>query len=207
LQRRTAKGHVYYACRTYTEKSREKCSKHTVAEVDLKELILAVLRLQIGLAELDHKVINVMGGEEGANGDLFKYLGKRIAEQKKELCKIEELSDGLYIDWKSGEITKDEYRRMKVRFDEQILRIQTVITNLEEEKQQTVQADRNKSAAFEEIQHHKNITKLDRSILTELTEMIYVYEKRKIAVWFNYKDIQVEHISTKPRYDTEALIH
>jgi hypothetical protein len=191
LQRRTAKGHVYYACRTYTEKSREKCSKHTVPEVGLEEVILAVLRLQIGLADLskcDLKVLNRAVVTEGTNGDSFKYLDKRIAEQKKRLIKIEELSDGLYIDWKSGEITIDDYRRMKARFDEQIIRIQTVIMNLEEEKQQMTQTDSNKAAALEEFLHHKNISKLDRSILIELTEMIYVYEYQKIVIQFTYRN-------------------
>jgi hypothetical protein len=248
LQRRTAKGHVYYACRTYTEKSREKCSKHTVAEVELKEVILAVLRIQIGMADLslcgngkcvqenidyivrstnsdvnkvgdhkalvrvvntevDHKTIRGAGIAGGTNCDLFQYLDKRIAEQKKELNKIEELSDGLYIDWKSGEITIDDFRRMKAKFNEQILRIHTVITNLEEEKQQSSQVKSAKTAAFELFLQNKNITKLDRNILTELTEMIYVYEQRRIAIGFNYRDIQAEQTSIKPRYDTGALIH
>jgi DNA invertase Pin-like site-specific DNA recombinase len=184
LQRRTAKGHVYYACRTYTDKSRDRCSKHAAAEVELEEVILAVLRIQIGLAELSE-----CKGALSENEKASYHIGQleaRIAKQKKELNKTKALSDGLYIDWKLGVITIDDYRRMKIRFDEQILRIQTVITNLEEEKQQAAQTDSNEATALEEFLYHKNIIKLDRSILTELTEMIYVYEYRKIVIQFTY---------------------
>jgi hypothetical protein len=205
LQRRTAKGHVYYACRTYTEKSREKCSKHTVAEADLREMILAVLRLQIGLADLSKCGMVEYGkkderyalstislecdkspdGNERAS-DSTRRLEARITEEKKKIERLESMSDGLYIDWKSEEITIDEYRRMKVRFKDQISRIQEIITKLEEEKQQSSQKNSAKTAALELFLHNKNIIKLDRSILTELTEMIYVYEYRKIVIQFAY---------------------
>jgi hypothetical protein len=110
----------------------------------------------------------------------------KIIEHKKEIEKLERLSDGLYADWKSGEITIDEYRRMKVRFEDQIRRMQEIITNLEEEKQQRLQVDIDKTSTIEEFLRHKNITKLDRSILIEMTDMIYVYEYRKIVIQFRY---------------------
>lgn len=40
-----------------------------------------------------------------------------MREQKLE--KVKGLTDGLYMDWKGGNITKDDYRRMKDKFEEQ----------------------------------------------------------------------------------------
>ena len=41
----------------------------------------------------------------------------------------------MYLDWKSGDITKDEYRRLKGKIAEQIAQLEQNISYLKEEMQ------------------------------------------------------------------------
>lgn len=61
-------------------------------------------------------------------------LDKLLKTQEQELHKITNLCDNLYIDWKSGDLTRDEYHRMKAKFEQQAEEIRQTIANLQEEQ-------------------------------------------------------------------------
>jgi len=52
MTRNTVKGgqHVYYHCRTYREKSKEACTKHTMRLDRLEKAVLNAVQIQIALA-------------------------------------------------------------------------------------------------------------------------------------------------------------
>jgi len=51
LHRKTSTGITYYFCRTYSEKSKEKCTKHSIREDLLANAVLAAIRVQIALLD------------------------------------------------------------------------------------------------------------------------------------------------------------
>ncbi|GAA0067939.1 hypothetical protein ACV3RS_15475 [Clostridium perfringens] len=57
-------------------------------------------------------------------------LKKQLNEKQKELEKIIFVTDNLYMDWKSEEISRNDYSRMKSRFEIKAEKIRHTISNI-----------------------------------------------------------------------------
>ena len=111
-----------------------------------------------------------------------------LNKAEKQLAQHKDASDNLYLDWKSNEITQDEYRRLKSKIAEQIKQLEANISYLKEEirvMSEGIEADDPYLTAFLK---HKNIQTLNRGILVELIDTIWVHENGEITVDFNFAD-------------------
>jgi hypothetical protein len=187
LQRKPAGDYLYYVCRTYAEKSKTRCTKHTIREDILKQMVFEAVKEQIMLIESLASIVDEINNAPTVDTQ-SKRIEKMLKEKRRELSKTKALSDGLYVDWKSGDITREDYRRMKDRFEEQINGITETIANLEEEQRLMGQGVNTESSLFTEFLKHKNIQELDRTILIELVDKIHVHEGKKITIDFLYAD-------------------
>jgi DNA invertase Pin-like site-specific DNA recombinase len=181
LQRANAKGRAYYACRTYKEKSKTKCTKHCIRDDVLEVAVLAVLQLQIALVDNLTEIADEINNAPSAPAKSSR-IEKLLNDKRKELTKTKLLADGLYADWKQGEINHDDYRRMKTRFDEQIEVITANIGNLEEE----LRIGQDAPEGDFPLVKYKNIQKLERAVLVELIDTIFVHENKEITVKFRF---------------------
>jgi hypothetical protein len=187
LQRANAKGRAYYACRTYKEKSKTKCTKHCIRDDVLEGAVLKVLQSQIALIDSLSSIVDEINNAPVIDTQSLR-IEKLLVDKQKELLKTKQLSDGLYVDWKRGDINHDDYRRMKARFDEQIEVITSNINNLEEEQLRIRQGVTSEEDIFREFLKYKNIQKLERNILVELVDTIFVHENKEITIKFRYED-------------------
>ena len=187
LQRKSAKGMVYYACRTYTEKSKEKCTKHSIRVDVLESAVLAAIQGQVALLDSLSELVDEINRAPVVDTQ-SKRINKLLGEKYRELEKTRKLSDGLYVDWKSGEITHEDYRRMKENFEDQIAMTSTAIENLEKEQRRIGQGINCKNEIFAEFLKYKNIKRLDRNVLVELVDTIYVHEDKEITIVFQFAD-------------------
>ena len=111
-----------------------------------------------------------------------------IEQAEKQLKQYRDASDSQYLDWKSGEINKDEYHRLKSKVAEQIPQLETNIAYLKEEMQimaDGIGADDPYLTAFLK---YKNIQSLNRGIVVELIKAVWVHENGEITVDFNFAD-------------------
>lgn len=202
LQRKSAKGNVYYACRTYTEKSKEKCTKHSIRVDVLESAVLASIQAQIALIDSLQEIVDEINNAPVVDTQ-SKRIEKMLKEKYRELEKTRSLSDSLYVDWKSGEITLEDFRRMKAKFEEQLLQTNAVISNLEEEQRLMGKGIDSEDEVFAGFLKHKNVQKLDRSLLTELVDTIYVHEEKEITIVFRFAD-ELERILEFVELNTET---
>jgi predicted nucleic acid-binding Zn-ribbon protein len=178
---------VYYACRTYKEKSKEKCTKHSIREDVLESAVLTVLQAQVAWIDSLSGIVDEINNAPVVDTQSAR-IKKLLTDKRKELVRTKQLSDGLYIDWKHGDINHEDYRRMKARFDEQIQAIKSNIENLEEEQHCMGQGVTTEEDIFKEFLKYKNIQKLERNVLVELVDTIYVHENKEITIKFRYED-------------------
>ena len=92
----------------------------------------------------------------------------------------------LYEDWKNEYITKEEYLDYKQKYEQDIEKIKEIIVNLEKQKEKQEEIINGNSLWIERFKEHKNITELDRDIITELIDYIEVYENKKITIHFKF---------------------
>lgn len=187
MTRKSSKGYTYYSCSTYKKKSKEHCTKHSIREDVLEKAVLLTIQKQIQLVEDLNGLV-----EEIGSAPLVHTASKRIdgtlVAKKRELQKLESISDTLYMDWRTGEITKEEYRRIKEKYKSQVEQLQAVITNLEEEKVALEKGIKSNEPYFEMFMKHKNITHLERGLLVELVDTIYVHENGALTIVFRFAD-------------------
>jgi hypothetical protein len=187
LQRSNAKNRTYYACRTNREKSNRKCTKHSIREDILESAVLAAIKAQIVLLGSLQEIVDEINQSETVNTQLFR-LKKMLADKNNELEKIQTILDGLYMDWKWGEIPYERYTRIKTKCEEQVTQLETVIANLREELQNIGQGIDGSNEVFDVFLKHRNIVSLDRGILTNLVNTIYVHENSEITIEFLFHD-------------------
>lgn len=172
----------------------------------MEKAVLIAIQKQIALVADLTEII-----EEINNAPVIHTESKRINNlldaKRKELEKLTTVSDNLYMDWRTGEITKAEYRRMKLKLGTQIEQLQTVIENLQKEKEALangVNADEPYLATFLK---YKNISHLERGILAALVNAIYVHKNGEITIEFTFADQHrrvLEYIESNRR-ELEAL--
>jgi len=187
MHRRIAKGIQYYACRTYTEKSKAKCTKHSIRLDDLEKAVLSAIQSQIMLIESFAEMVDEINNAPTVNAR-SKRIEQLLKEKRRELERIQAISDGLYMDWKSGDITQNDYRRMKSKIEEQIAYNTNAIENLEQEQRSMESGVKSDDKVFADLLRYRNIHTLDRRILVEMVDKIYVHEDKTITIHFLHQD-------------------
>jgi len=188
LGRKSAKSIAYYACRTYMEKSRRRCTKHSIREDVLTSVVLAAIQKQIELLDgLTGVVEQVQLSDRADLGN--QRIEKMLREKRREKGRVRVLIDGLYEDWKTGDLNREDYRHMKAKYDQQARQIAEVIENLENELRQSAKNVDSENNALALFLKHRNLLQLDRALLVELVDTIYVHENKEITVAFRFADV------------------
>jgi len=190
MTRNTVKGGqlVYYHCRTYREKSKDACTKHTIRLDRLEKAVLATVQKQIALATSLAEIV-----DEINQIPEVRNQSQRLASLKqshyKELEKSRKVLDGLYIDWKTDVISQAQFLRMREKLEQQEKALAGAICAVEEEErklQETGITAQNSYLAY--FLKHRNIDRLERITLIDLVETIYVHEGGEITVVFRFQD-------------------
>lgn len=184
---KNGKRYEYYICGTYRKKSKQLCTKHTIKEEILEEIVLQTIRLHIDLLVDVNKIL-----EGNINKKMEKVENEKIEKIKKtkkdEVEKVKELKKGLYEDWKNDYITKDEYVEYKKKYEKEIEKINGILNNLDkhENKKENIRILNKKW--IENFEMSGNINKLDRDIIMELIDFIEIYENKKMTIHFKFMD-------------------
>jgi hypothetical protein len=187
MHRKTTGDRSYYFCRTYAEKSKTKCTKHTVREDALEKAVLVAIKTQIDLLDSLSHIINRIN--QAPIIDIqSQRIDKLLQERTRELERARERCDGLYDDWKNGDLTQEAYRRLKMRYEEKEEILNSAIESLKEEQQRIGQGFDGNSELFTEFFKHRNIQKLERNVLVELVDTIYVHQDKEITIDFRFAD-------------------
>ena len=187
MTRKSAKNIVYYSCSTYSRKLKKACTKHTIREDVLEKAVLIAIQKQIALVDNLTQIIDEINNAPVIHRE-SKRINKLLDIKQKELDKLNSLIDNLYMDWRTNEITKTEYKRIKSKFEVQIEQVKEVIANLEKEKAELSTGISVNEPYLQTFLKHKNIDHLERGILVELIDNIYVHEGGGLTIEFNFED-------------------
>ena len=154
---------------------------------ELEKAVLETIKLHIELLVDTKKLI------EQINKSTTKKLANENMEnikqaKEREIQKLNNLKRCLYEDWKNDYITKEEYLEYKQKYEQDIEKIKEIVNNLEKQKKTQEEIVNGNSKWIEDFKLHKNITKLDRDIITELIDYIDVHESKKITIHFKCDD-------------------
>ena len=181
---KSGKVYEYYICGTYRKKSNKLCTKHTLKVEELERAVLEAIKLHINCVDIPKLL------EQIHKLNLKKSVDKNMENIKKakekEIEKLNNLKRGLYEDWKNEDITKQEYIEYKQKYEQDIEKIEKIIVNIDKQKIEQKEIINENSKWIENLKTNKNITELDRDVITELIDYIEVHENKKITIHFKF---------------------
>ena len=203
LTRSTSGKYVYYACSTYKNRSRTACTMHSIKHNHLEAAVLFAIQQQVHLAVSYSEIIALINTAPVKKCQSTR-LDDLIAAKERELAKVTRYKQGLYQDWKDGEITHQDYRNMKADYDHQTTTLTAVLEKLTAERAELASGVDNEHPALVAFMKYQNIECLTRDILVELVDHIKVYENGNISVRFKFADelrkiVEYIELNTEPR--------
>lgn len=180
--------YCYYLCSTYKKASKQACTRHTIRNDFMERAVLRAIQLQVAVAVDVAKIIDEVNQEKNVR-KTGGTLEKAVAEKERELKHLNRIKDSLYEDWKDGILTKEEYISMKAEYARRIemgaMQLDRLLTELKQDQKQGVNAE---NAFIENFKKYKNITELNREIVVDLIENIYVHEGNRITIHFKFQN-------------------
>jgi hypothetical protein len=177
----------YYVCSTFKKMSHGGCSKHSIRSDKLEKAVLETLKTHIRLAvSLDEVAEGLRGADRSRQtaARLERTLAaKEEAAAFQKNCKLD-----LYPDWKSGQITQEEYTALKARFDGQIAKLEEEAEQLRQDLAALQSQERLENDYLTNFLAHRNLDSLTREAVVELVDMIYVHEGGEITIQLKYQD-------------------
>lgn len=188
LRRHKTKQYVYYICRTHVDKSKSACTKHSIREEKLIELVYAAVKAQILLVERLSDMVDRINESPIINTKAGR-IDSLLESNAAELTRMQKAISSLYLDWKNGDITRDQYRNMKAEFEEKAQRLEQALDNLKDEKRVMEEGISSTNPVFAGFLQNKSIDQLDRGILSTMVDIILVHEDKTITIRFKNEDI------------------
>ena len=179
------KKYYYYQCSTY--KNGEGCSSHIFSTKKLQDMILWQIRQQI---ELLVNAETVLASAENLPNEPFqvKFLNEQVGKLNAEIEKYAELKTSLFQDLHDGTIVQDDYKELQERFNRKIVEAKKSLEKIEEKKSRLTLKGLSNLKWLKDMKEYRNITTLDRKIVTALIEKVVVYSKEQIEIIFRYAD-------------------
>ena len=185
MRRSTANNHSYYSCRAARDKGN--CANRSIREDRLIQAVLDAVRVQIELVQSLSDALDAINQRPNVKTQSNR-LSTMLKVRQAELDKIISASDSLYIDWKNGDISREDHRRMKSSFDEKVDALQITIDNIKDEINTLAKGVNANDPYLTTFLKHKNITELNRGIVVELIDTVFVHVDGQITIDFSFDD-------------------
>lgn len=177
---------LYYICSTKNRS--EGCSRHSIEEDALKEVLTESIRSYLELlADREGLLEKVLKATEKVDGAALYDDG--IERLQKEKDKYEYLCLSLYKDWKQGVITKEEAKRLHTEFKQRMAEIKTAQEKQEEMKREAAQQEAVMEEQLRKLQEQTEWKVTDRHMLCRMVKRIFVYEEKRLEIEFSCRDI------------------
>ncbi len=186
MHRRTSREYTYYACRTYTEKSKTACSRHAIPAASVENGVWEAIKAQFyalpSLSALASEA-KIQGEEERTPATADAIRG----EARQALNEILAVIDGLYWDWKTGIISEEAYQRMSAKLGTKKARLTLALKDLEKTTATgPITAESEKDKLADQVHPNsfnlENAFPLDRKLLSTFVKAVLVHEARRITV-------------------------
>ncbi len=177
----------YYQCRTYRDKSKDTCTKHSIRAELLEDAVFSAIKVQVDLVSALMPIIDEINSAPNVKSE-SQRLSALLATREKELIKLTAIKDSLYTDWKNGDLTKDDYRRLKAKYDEQVAALEKTIETLKKEQQMMSEGISSENPYLQTFLSYGAMKELDRSAVVDLVDTVFVHEGGEVEIKFNFRD-------------------
>ena len=185
------KRYVYYVCNA-NKHDRTVCSRHSIREDVLNQVIYQTVRHQIDLLLDVDKALSQFENLSWEKHKL-KQLDAGIEIQEEAVRKNNTLRLGIYEDLRAGLLDRSEYESLKKELAERIAEATAAIEKLNKEKREILDGVSKQQSWVEQFRQYENVTELTRPMVIHLIERINIFEDSNIEIVFRHRN-QIEEI-------------
>ena len=186
-----SKNYQYYYCTSFLKE--KNCTNHAINKKKLEEIVLSVIKQQIDLIIDMDKQIDEIIKENEVNYDI-EILNNRIEEIENNIEKYQKLKENIKNDLIYEYITREEYTEYEKEYNYLLKKYnsQKKITN---EKIENISYKSNKNKEWiNKFKDNKNIEKLNKKIIDEIVDNIFICKDGNVKITFKYKNEYFEAI-------------
>lgn len=177
----------YYNCSTYKNCGKSVCSAHNIRKDKLEETVFEYIKTCVNVAVNFNDIItyiNQLKNEDVKTDNLRKMLDIKINNKTKKQNYI----DGLYPDYRANIISLEEYNRYKNQALKELEILDNEITELQNQINDFKLGNAKENDFISRFKEYESIEKLDRRMVVELIDNIWIHENNFIEIDIKFKD-------------------
>lgn len=187
MKKTNAGKYEYLVCRTYKDAGRDFCTSRSIRFDVLEKIVLETIKSQMSLVIDMQSIIDDVNNLPEIKTKSSR-LEKLVEEQRKEIDRTERLIDASYHDWKNEDISREQYQRIRKDSEEKLESIRNTLQKIYAEQQQLDNGIRATDNYFKHFLKYKNIEELNKLLLVELIDKIYINVDKTVHIDFKYND-------------------
>ena len=173
---------VHFSCSTYKKYGVNACSSHRIEARDLYNIVLEDIQYHgnMALSAKEDFVEKIIEKIEVEKIDEGKELSNKLELKKNQLAELDRSYEQLYEDRLEGNITETNFNLMNVSISKKQDKLIEEIKVLEGDIEVSFETEDNYKKFMNNISKYAKIKSLNRYILNQIIDKIYVYDKEEI---------------------------
>ena len=174
----TSKKYVSYFCSRYTASGYGACSRHTIYEMTLAELVMGEIRSHAEKLELDEAAVldRLQRQRSAASAERMEGIRQEITKLRRRIFELEQSTSKLYEDKVCGVITPAAFSVLMQKSEQERLqkteRLDALLSQTQQQEQEAAAMQRWSAL----IRKHLHTREIDRDTVDELIDRIEVGE-------------------------------
>ena len=173
---------VHFSCSTYKKYGVNACSSHRIEARDLYNIVLEDIQYHgsMALSAKEDFVEKIIEKIEVEKIDEGKELSNKLELKKNQLAELDRSYEQLYEDRLEGNITERNFNLMNVSISKKQDKLIEEIKVLEGDIEESFETQDNYKKFMNNISKYAKIKSLNRYILNQIIDKIYVFDKEEI---------------------------
>lgn len=178
-------GYDGYMCGFHQKQGQNYCELNHITFEKLDELVVFVINLQLKQMKMDVKNL------ETQIRQMQPELDSKIAKLQAKIERNLEYRKRAYEQFMDEVLSKEEYLELKQMYETENQKYQKELSELNH-KAQSQQSAVNETKIWQEHFNRRKITveQLNREVLVELIDKIYVYPDQKLDIYFKFASME-----------------
>lgn len=179
------KAYFTFKCPTYAEHGSKGCSDVKKRKADLDVTVFSFIKAQMAVfIDMEHTLQSLLAAKTGSVEQGRTRSKRRLLQQKLENKKS--ILSGLYVDYKEGLLSRQDYLFTRERIDSAIHEIETELAEQESSKTRGLLTGETKWKHM--VQKYQNATELSQEMVEAFVETIKLHKDGSLEIKLNYMD-------------------
>ena len=179
------KAYFTFKCPTYAEHGSKGCSDVKKRKADLDVTVFSFIKAQMTVfIDMEHTLQSLLAAKTGSVEQGRTRSKRRLLQQKLENKKS--ILSGLYVDYKEGLLSRQDYLFTRERIDSAIHEIEAELAEQESSKTRGLLTGETKWKHM--VQKYQNATELSQEMVEAFVETIKLHKDGSLEIKLNYMD-------------------